>query len=1586
MARNLFSSTGARESIGRASGARLRASGPGRQPSGDRLRGLGVRELQAGARQAGSSDGSRHKLNHAIVLCLLLASPRVVAHAAEVQLQVQAPVAPDLAAARPEGVWLPSQRDMIRGVAKARESISEGNYTQPLRFLDDILAKKEDSWIPATEGDAIAGLKDTVREVLGNLPADGKAAYEEMFGPDARRLVDEAIATGDGARLLEAVERYFYTPAGMEAAMLLARQEADAGRFFAAALYYRQLLKTPEAILRFDPELSLRAAAAWRGAGNLSAAEDVLQAAVERAGRGQVTLGGKRRRLPTGEAAAEWLEQHFSIQSRGRTTTELQWTMFRGNASRNAETQGGLPHMRIRWDQQLLDYGRLEQLFEDFRAEYLQAGKLTPVASTPLAVGDVVLVRTPHNLLAVDFETGKRIWETERRRVDELEHLIRRPSVTSDEESDPAPARAFARRLWEDYLYGVVSSDGQRVFLVRDLPMPDAQDVDEWTMLRSRGIDGGAMVNRLCAYDLATEGKLAWQLDGAQNAELRGAFFLGAPMALGDELYCLAEIRGSAIELIALDAATGAVAWRQQLVHLERGVAVDRHRRLQASMPSYDAGILVCPTGAGVVIGLELGKRSLSWAYRYAPKATPDNRRRRTSRNGYQQHLEGGWTDAAVVLSGGRVLLTPPESDHLHCLDLQTGELLWKTPRKAMNRLACVDQERLLLIGPEGAEARSLADGQLAWDEPLKFDDDHAPTGAGFLAEGKYYLPLSSAEVVAIDMASGAIAGRTTAREGQVLGNLICHRGSVLSLNGRRLECFDQIDVLRQQAAVNLEKDPEDVGALRTLGEIAFNAGRLSEAIDRLTRAYGNAPDDYRTRDVLAECLITALDQDFVAYRDKLPLLQQLEDAAPKRQITLRRIEAEGYADAGQVEEAVAACLEIYRLAGDASAMIEIGNRRQVAAPRWVEAQLTAILEHVGPSVRAKVIEQVNALAPAADAAADPAGWDAYLAYFGQLTSIEDARVLQARRLSASGQTLSAQQAWLALADSATPAVRAEALAQISQGLHQKGQHRAAVAYDRQLATALADVPALAGQTGAEYVAALGQPAPTETDWPTGKVESPSVTNAAAATTRAARFPMWEIRLEQTDPVLGSGAVMISPRHRRLLARDSYGEKFFEAGLDHDQLGYVHAAEASSLYGASQGSLLIVSTGRQLAAYNTLATPGGEPEVLWRANLASGLAEGDRRRSTASGRDQRPGTMRPPRLSLDEQWLGVIGPLTPRSCVFQDQRRLHAVDPLTGVPHWSRSDVPAGCDLFGDDQLTFAVPKGSNRALVYSTVDGRRLGEVEVPPWQQRLATRGRHIISWSPRRSLHGGHSLVCLDAHAGEVLWSRDYVQDARVDIAQNRYVAVMTPGGKLEIMDVELGEAVVDDQLREATNLRELHLAVSSDSFSITTNQSESIDRPATPINPLDYQVINGQAMVYDRQSGQPRWATPAELRQQGLMLSQPADLPVLVFASVVPRRNASGRRDNIRLLVLDKASGRTLYRSESLPPSGGSHCVVRVVDQERRLLAVEMASRQVHLQFSDSPRPPAPPALAEVEGEQQAASGGLGRILGKFRALE
>ena len=45
----------------------------------------------------------------------------------------------------------------------------------------------------------------------------------------------------------------------------------------------------------------------------------------------------------------------------------------------------------------------------------------------------------------------------------------------------------------------------------------------------------------------------------------------------------------------------------------------------------------------------------------------------------------------------------------------------------------------------------------------------------------RYFLPLSNAEVVGIDLAAGKIVQVSKSRQGNVPGNLICHRGKIIS-------------------------------------------------------------------------------------------------------------------------------------------------------------------------------------------------------------------------------------------------------------------------------------------------------------------------------------------------------------------------------------------------------------------------------------------------------------------------------------------------------------------------------------------------------------------------------------------------------------------------------------------------------------------------------------------------------------------------------------------------------------------------------------------------------------------------------------
>ena len=74
------------------------------------------------------------------------------------------------------------------------------------------------------------------------------------------------------------------------------------------------------------------------------------------------------------------------------------------------------------------------------------------------------------------------------------------------------------------------------------------------------------------------------------------------------------------------------------------------------------------------------------------------------------------------------------------------------------------------------------------------------------------------------------------------------------------------------------------------------------------------------------------------------------------------------------------------------------------------------------------------------------------------------------------------------------------------------------------------------------------------------------------------------------------------------------------------------------------------------------------------------------------------------------------------------------VEPTTGAVLWSRTDVPSGCDLFGDEHYVLAVPHGSKRAYVYGMDDGRSFGRVVIPRWKEQLVTLGRKVISLACR------------------------------------------------------------------------------------------------------------------------------------------------------------------------------------------------------------------------------------------------------------
>ena len=88
----------------------------------------------------------------------------------------------------------------------------------------------------------------------------------------------------------------------------------------------------------------------------------------------------------------------------------------------------------------------------------------------PLAVSDVVLMRTAFALQAVDFETGKLVWKYNTG-GESLEAFLRALGSRQTGQSTQQLLNGLNERMWQDTTYGTLSCDGEQVYYIEDLAL-----------------------------------------------------------------------------------------------------------------------------------------------------------------------------------------------------------------------------------------------------------------------------------------------------------------------------------------------------------------------------------------------------------------------------------------------------------------------------------------------------------------------------------------------------------------------------------------------------------------------------------------------------------------------------------------------------------------------------------------------------------------------------------------------------------------------------------------------------------------------------------------------------------------------------------------------------------------------------------------------------------------------------------------------------------------------------------------------------------------------------------------------------------
>ena len=1516
-------------------------------------------------------------------------------------------------AANLDGVFLPPDRTAKRRLDSAQEMLKQERYGEAVRYLGSLLEGAEDFFFkPDPTQQVFRSLKAEALRLLGEIPAAGRDSYELQFGARARKMLEQAVAEGDLNGVAEVSRRFFFTQAGGEATLLLGKHYWDHGSALAAALCLNRLWGLPESG-RFEPMLSLLAAASWRQVGETDRAQEFLLALRAHSPRATVKIGSQRVAMFGDESQAlAWLEKQTGPMRQVMRSGADEWTMFRGDAARNATTTGALPLLNPRWRVRYADHPKLAEAITQLERAYQDQSIAALPSAHPLAVGNVILMRTTCGFLAVDFSTGKRIWGPPSSGDESLDQLL---AVNSGREQlglPPELLTAIDQRVFGDAPFGTLSSDGDNVFVIEDLgfatPVTSMRRVVGFNgQMRMVG-SGPKESNRLSALELKTEGKLKWEVggpDGEDEPKLAGAFFLGPPLPMLGRLYVIAEMKGQEIRLIALSSETGKVEWSQQLAVVEDGVLNDPYRRGAGATPSFADGILVCPTSAGAIVSVDLATRSLLWGFQYPRGSEEEVDRLQMFRmrmfNQTERRGHDAWVDATATVADGKVLVTPVETNTLYCLSLIDGSLLWKQERGTNLYIGGVHKHNAIVVGRQAISALKLSDGTSAWERPLDLPSGAAPSGRGFLSGDHYFVPLSSAAVAQVDLNQGRIVSQARSRRGDVPGNLICFHGEVLSQGTAYLESFSQLDALKTEVADRLKANGDDPQALVRLGEINFDAGNTDEAIRQFRRAYELAPEAM-TGELLVESLLAGLRRDFPKYRDSTAELEKLLVRKSHRLQYLRLL-AEGLRGAGEPLLALEAYLRIADLdannaaakgesqdedANTAGALDEVSDGQLVRRDRWLGARLAALRAGAGPESQAQIDRLIGERVDEAVASGSADDLRRWMEIGGTHPQVEQCREELVNRLDGSDTLLERERLLLKLTVAQDASHRARALAKLAGLYVQARQPALAAKTYRQLASEWGDTVCLDGKTGKQLLDAISDADVKNAlaeikPWPAGFVEAREDKPKRSLPGNRYQRPVDLAWSGNPGPFFDDSLVMLD-RHQSLSCVDGLGKERFRitVGDPNARRNFLPFNNPQLSTVAADGHVLMYSLGFQLMAFDTLRPAGSAARPLWTQDLTEQL----------TGVNGNPGLHpRPVNIAWGENKLiaqdsfgrpvGSLGQVVDDCIIVQRMRDILCLDSRTGEVLWQRRNAPPGSEIFGDEELLIAAPVEGGEAFVMKTQDGELLGKCAVAPLEQRMATIGRAMLTWQA----NGGRSTMSLiDPWKNDTLWVQHFAPNSKATVIREEAVGVLEPNGKFSLLKLPSGERVIHESLEQEPSLTGIIILRSADQYLLVTNSPPKRIDPRVPIQPapggLNNPLIHGRVYAFNRLTNEKMWSEPVRVKNHGLLLAQPSELPVLVFLRSVHRNIGGHHEPRASILVIDKRTGRTAFKHDELRMNISN--VEFIGEREDNTVSLLMPGKTITLTSTDKPWPVEDKA-AEEKPRQPAVSRAVGGI---FRALD
>ena len=1461
-------------------------------------------------------------------------------------------------------------RSVEQYLREAERAIAERRYSEAVIQLGDLLQQEpdpqqdeerngQDYFVDLRSDGAAVGtvLRDSViqraRRMLGELPAAGIETYELRYGPTARRELARAIDGRDLDALRSVRRRFFHTTAGFEASFLLAQDALVQGQPLAASLLLDDVVATPRAVEALGTSVVLMHATACK-LGGRGLPELPSQS-------GTITVAGTESAWPATGELGDWIDRHYRLQDPSPRRSGAEHRLSGGTPDRNGSDAGEMPLSLEFWAQRATASPSQERRVREKMDELVARGTLAPPSWNPLRVGDYIVMRSTERLLGVDFTTGKLVWE----------HPWTSPSPTHDdvetsfdvlaEKSDTGDL--LVQRIWNDMPYGQITSDGKRVYMLHDLGQVEGATFGPWGQRGTRPGDGSR--NSLIAVDLATEGKLVWSLGKREDvpSAFSEAFFLGPPLPLDGKLYVLVELAGD-VCLSCLDPASGRELWRQPLVAVETGgIEVDPIRRVAGAVPTYHQGVLICPTGGGAMVAIDLADRILRWGVSF--NRSEEFERRTFGRTGAVDALQlmQRWSDGAAIAEGTSVVVTPVESDRVLGFDLVTGEPRFNGINRIHFRyLAGLRDGRFFLVGSDRMQAFDVETGTPLWTTPDGLvTAGQRISGRGMFGEDAYYLPTTTNQVLRVSLEDGSLLDRRTTNFS--LGNLLAVGGKIISQSPTELAVAFGETSLEPEVSRMLEENPDNFDALVRKSQLLIQRGQRREALSLLETTRSRQPDNDEVRMLSVLAMLGILRDDPAAEGELYETLDGLVDQ-PESRAELMSLRIRAAIAGSDYTEAISQLLRLSDLVGQPTAFAEPfdavagEDQRQCSIDSWIAARVAELAEQASEeqltAINSVLSERLDSLQGAASQLLRR-----YVKHFGLLDGLQPLREQLFERFRIAESALEMERVALGAVSpdrlDSLSAARLSMLgkAYVTGGFGEDAHRVAAVLRSRgkdEISDELESDPMVSPRTVDPNL--WSQQVMMEWDSMRTMRMRSTITSGIRylPTTRLAGEQLrgWHVVRESSNP---------------LAIRDPSG--FFRPISIEDDVRQGTDLPKTFV----SGGVMIVVLSNQIVALDLYRVLDNDSPILWSRSTGGDSGSIAKRRSVMNVFDDQVlvdviNTSVPSPVTAEFR----VGPITGDQLLVLQGGELICLDLMTSQQRWRNSGAPAGGAVVCDDQRLAVVSPDTKEVVFFSLLDGEKLA---TEPWNRGdlWAATGRHVLCYSPAGSNSGiprMFQVQLIDPFTDEVLLElqaapanrrSEDVPASYGQVVEGRYLAHYDTQGTATIWDlVAARELARVEGLPSYSDLNGLQTVLLEDQFLLLprrrqlpreTGSTATLQTSNKPNHESLHAVISISA-----DQGEHRWTREFEI-PWGCTLAQPSATPILALTRGWSDFNNTGsRKREVEVLALDVRDGATLAEGRrEFPSSANLIETVMTVQPGQQRVSCRIGSEELVFVFGE-----------------------------------